>query len=257
MDLTWLDSNSWLIELGGKRILLDPWLVGPLVFGNAPWLFKAERSIPKPIPENIDLILLSQGLEDHAHPQTLENLDRQIPVVASPNAAKVVQNLGYSHVTELPHGATYEMGKITIQAVPGSPIGPFLVENGYILRDTAAHTSLYYEPHGYHAPTLSEFAPVDVVVTPIMSLMLPLLGPIIQGHKTALDAVKMLRPRFILPTAAGGDVEFDGLLLKLLQAKGGAEELRHALATENLHTELLEPTPGDRISLNLQSPQTT
>ena len=34
MHLTWLDSNSWLIEMGGQRILLDPWLSGPLVFGN-------------------------------------------------------------------------------------------------------------------------------------------------------------------------------------------------------------------------------
>ena len=32
MYLTWLDSNSWLIEMGGKRVLLDPWLVGSLIF---------------------------------------------------------------------------------------------------------------------------------------------------------------------------------------------------------------------------------
>jgi len=41
MYLTWLDSNSWLIELAGKRILLDPWLVGDLTFGNLTWLFRS------------------------------------------------------------------------------------------------------------------------------------------------------------------------------------------------------------------------
>lgn len=51
MELTWLDSNSWLIDWGNKRILLDPWLVGPLVFGGAEWLFKAERTACRPIPD--------------------------------------------------------------------------------------------------------------------------------------------------------------------------------------------------------------
>lgn len=60
------------IEMGGQRILLDPWLIGTLVFGNLPWLFKGSRATSSPIPENIDLILLSQGLEDLTHPPTLQ-----------------------------------------------------------------------------------------------------------------------------------------------------------------------------------------
>ena len=75
MHLTWLDSNTWLIEIGGKRILLDPWLVGSLVFGNLDWLFKGLRRNERPITENIDLIVLSQGIEDHTHPRTLKQLD--------------------------------------------------------------------------------------------------------------------------------------------------------------------------------------
>src|SRR6476469_2445707 len=109
MYLTWLDSNSWLIEMGGQRILLDPWLVGPLMFGNINWLFKGTRPQERPIPDRIDLILLSQGLEDHTHPPTLQQLDRNIPVVASPNAAKVVRELGYKQVTTLTHGETFNL----------------------------------------------------------------------------------------------------------------------------------------------------
>lgn len=90
MELTWYDSNSWLIEMGGQRILLDPWLVGDLTFGNTPWLFRGFRSQPLAIPENIDLILLSQGLEDHAHPPTLKELDKSWPVLGSPDRKSVV-----------------------------------------------------------------------------------------------------------------------------------------------------------------------
>lgn len=246
MHLTWLDSNSWLIEMGGKRVLLDPWLVGPLVFGNMNWLFKGERPSPRPIPDSIDLILLSQGLEDHAHPATLQQLDRQIPVVASPNAAKVVQGLGYTQITTLAHGETTAVENLEIHAMPGSPIGPLLTENAYLLKDSTAGTKLYYEPHGYHSPSIKEFAPVDVVITPVVSLEIPLLGPVIQGKKTVLEIVQWLQPKVLLPTAAGGDVQFEGILQSLLRASGSLEELRSLLNQQQLSTQVVDLKPGER-----------
>lgn len=252
MYLTWLDSNSWLIEMAGQRILLDPWLVGPLVFGHLPWLFKAERLVPRPIPDHIDLILLSQGLEDHAHPPTLQQLDRLIPVLASPNAARVVASLGYSQVTTLSPGEAYTLNhKLRIQATPGSPIGPQLRENGYLLMDLEADQSLYYEPHGYHAASVQAFAPVDVVITPLMDLKL-LLAPFIKGGKTALELVQWLQPQFILPTAAGGDVTFTGLLNSLIQVTSDHQDFRQLLLDHQLSTQVIEPTPGDRLSIDLQ-----
>ena len=252
MHLTWLDSNSWLIEMGGQRILLDPWLVGPLVFGNLPWLFKGDRPKPHPIPEAIDLIFLSQGLEDHAHPPTLRQLDPTLPVVGSANAAKVVQGLGYTNITALAHGEAFTVAdRLEIRALPGAPIGPFLVENAYLLTDLETGHRLYYEPHGFHAPELQDLAPVDVVITPLVDLTIPLLGPVIQGHKTALQAVTWLKPQVILPTAAGGDVTFEGVLLSILQATGSHESFRQQLQAAQLSTQLIEPTPGDRIDLSL------
>lgn len=253
MFLTWLDSNSWLIEMGGQRILLDPWLVGPLVFGNLPWLFKGDRPTPRPIPDRVDLILLSQGLEDHAHPQTLKALSRDIPVVGSPGAAKVVRELGYTQVTALQHGETTTLANhLTIRAVPGSPIGPTTLENGYVLSELSTGTSLYYEPHGSHSPSLKELAPVDVVITPIIDLALPLVGPIIKGTESALQVAQWLQPQVILPTAAGGDVVFEGLLLSLLRAVGSTDEFRARLAQSSLHTQVLDPTPGERFEVPLE-----
>ncbi len=250
MYLTWLDSNTWLIEVADQRILLDPWLVGSLVFGNLPWLFKSDRPQPRSIPEQIDLILLSQGLPDHAHPPTLQQLDRNIPVVGSPNAAKVVQDLGYTQVTTLAHGDEFTLAdRVTIQALPGSPIGPFTVENGYLLRDSQTGESLYYEPHGYHSPSIQKLAPVDVVVTPILDLVIPVLGPVIQGKTTALQAVEWLQPKVILPTAAGGDVTFEGILLTVLRAGGSVEEFRTQLAATHPNTQLVAPKPGERIQM--------
>ncbi|MBL1200724.1 MAG: MBL fold metallo-hydrolase [Nostoc sp. GBBB01] len=253
MFLTWFDSNSWLLEIGEKRILIDPWLVDSLIFSNLDWLFKGQRSQNRPIPENIDLILLSQGLEDHSHPPTLKQLDRNIKVVASPNAAKVVDKLGYTKVTTLAHGETFTLDRqIEIKAFPGSPIGPTLVENSYLLKELESGLTLYYEPHGYHSPEVKQAAPIDVVVTPFIDMTLPLLGPIIKGKNSALDIVKSLEPQVILPTAAGGDVIFEGLLMKLIQTKGSAAEFRSLLEKNNLSTRVIEPTPGDRFQVPLE-----
>jgi len=55
----------------------------------------------------------------------------------------------------------------------------------------------------------------------------------------------------ILPTAAPGDVVYEGLLLNLLRAFGSIEEFRELLA-DNLSTRVIEPQPGERFQLQLQ-----
>ncbi|MGM3306924.1 MBL fold metallo-hydrolase [Anabaena sp. WFMT] len=249
MYLTWLDSNSWLIEIGEQRILIDPWLVDSLTFNNLDWLFKGYRIQERPIPENINLILLSQGLEDHAHPPTLKQLDKNIQVVASPNAAKVVAQLGYTQVTTLNHGEKFTLNnQVEIKAFPGSPIGPTLLENAYFLKELASGLKLYYEPHGYHSPQLKEIAPIDVVITPIIDLGLPILGPIIKGMNSTLEVAKWLQPQIMLPTAAGGDVIFEGLLNKFIQTHGSVEEFQALLDKNNLATRVIAPNPGEQVA---------
>ncbi len=249
MQLTWLDSNSWLIEIGGKNILLDPWLVGSLSFGNLPWLFLGSKTIQRPIPPNIDLILLSQGLPDHAHPPTLAVLDRSIPVIASTSAAKVVKNLGYQQITALVPGESHNFAGVSIKAMPGSPVGPTAIENGYILRDE--HSSLYYEPHGYHSPLLATEAAIDVVITPLIDLKLPLLGAVIKGKASALALCELLKPKFIVPTAAGGDVKFAGLLVSILTTEGTTAEFQDLLKSKSLGTEAIDPQPWQPFNLSL------
>lgn len=234
MELTWLDSNSWLIDWGNKRILLDPWLVGPLVFGGAEWLFKAERTACRPIPDRVDLMLLSQGLPDHAHPPTLAALDRSIPVVASPAAAQICQKMGYQNVQALGHHQTIDFQEITIEALPGAPVGATTRENAYILR--RGEQTIYYEPHGFHDQILQQPRPIDVVITPVIDLLLPLLGAVIKGRESALQLCLALHPQLLLPTAAGGDLKATGLLLKLLRAEGSVQEMQTALTQRGLST---------------------
>ncbi|NJL84660.1 MAG: MBL fold metallo-hydrolase, partial [Chloroflexaceae bacterium] len=183
----------------------------------------------------------------------LQALDRTIPVVGSPGAIKVAQSLHYQQAIALEHGETYaQLAGVTIKALPGSPIGPQLVENGYLIEDLTSGHKLYYEPHGYHAPSLKQETPIDVAIVPIVDLKLPLLGPIIRGQEQALKLCEWLHPQVIVPTAAGGDVQFSGLLTVLLSSEGEAAAFQKMLADKGLSTEVLDPKPGERIPLNLE-----
>lgn len=242
MYLTYYGANTWLMEFDQLRVLVDPWLVGSLIFANMNWLFKGDRQQPvESIPENIDLILLSQGLEDHAHRPTLKQMDRQLPVIASPNGAKVAQDLGYTQVTALAPGETTTFqDTLEIHALSGAPIG-LQVENGYWLKHRPSDTTIYYEPHGFPPSDLDDLGTVDVAISPIVSLELPVVGAIIQGDKTAIEIAKTLKPQVFLPTAAGGGIEYQGLLNEVLTEVGSGEKFRAKLSRANLSTQLIEP----------------
>jgi len=251
MHVTWLDNNSWLWEVAEQRILVDPWLVGSLIFGNAPWLFRGERSVTGPIPDDVNILLLSQGLEDHAHPSTLQALDKSIPVIGSPNAAKVARQFGFRDVTALAHGEESIRRGLTIKALPGTPMGPTLQENAYVLTEQASGLKLFYEPHGFHEDDLRAESPVDVVITPMADISLPLVGTILRGRDSAQELADWLQPQVMLSTANAGETEYRGFLVSLLQVTGGVEELRRQLVTAGSSIQVVEPKVGDRCELPL------
>ncbi|MEA5463384.1 MBL fold metallo-hydrolase [Leptothoe sp. PORK10 BA2] len=254
--ITWLDVNSWQFNLAGRCILVDPWLVGDLVFGNASWLIRGIRPQPVAIPPQIDLLLLSQGLADHANPATLESLDKSIPVVASAAGAKVATDKGFTDVTQLVPGQSHRLGDdLLIEALPGAPVGPLAKENAYIVTVLTTGLRLYYEPHGYPDSDLASRPPVDVAITPCVSLVLPVLGPVIRGGEGALELAQKSKPQWLLPTADGGDVTYDGLIAKFLTATGGVDAVRSQLTQANLPTQVKTLRPMETLTLDLQ-PQT-
>lgn len=211
-------------------------------------VIRRKKKTSRPIPDNIDFILLSQGLEDHAHPPTLKVLDHNLPVVASVNAGKVCQDLGYTNITTLKHNESYIFNdKIQIDAIAGSPVGPGVIENGYILRDLVTGESIYYEPHGFHSPNLQKQESITTIITPLTNIKIPFLGPVIKGQETAVEVCRWLNPQYILSTAAGGDIDFDGLLVNLLKPDGTIERLRNLLKEANLFVNVIEPQPGEKI----------
>lgn len=251
MNFTYFGSNTWLLHLGTQSILIDPWLVGNLTFGGQDWFFKGSLKHPLPIPQTIDLILLSQGLADHAHEPTLKALDIHIPVIGSKTAAAVAQRLGYTQVTALSPGDRYTVGTgpgaIEIEAVSGAPVPQ--VENGYVLTCGESQQRIYYEPHGFFDRNIARFAPVEVLISPVVNLELPLLGPLINGYTAAPELVKLLQPKHILPTATGGEVEFTGILMGLLKDHGTIADFEKTLKNNGSKAIVTSLAPGETVAL--------
>lgn len=253
MKLTSIDLNSWILQIAKQTVLIDPWLVDPLVFYGQPWLFTAYHTkppiyTPATLPP-VDLILISQGLDDHCHRPTLKQLDHNIPVVGSKSAASVVTGLGYTTVKSLAPGQKHIFAdKLEITAVPGAPVGG-QVENGYLLKDKISGETLYYEPHLFRPEKVNaQLIGVDVAIAPVVGQVFPILGQVIMGPDEALNLVKTLQPRIFVPTAIG-DIQVSGLLPKLIKAVGSIEHFQHQLKLSSLATKLLLPAAGETFEL--------
>ena len=96
--LTYLEINGWLLTTAGVTVLIDPVLEGGLDFG-IPDVYSARKRV---LPANglvntlppLDALLITQGLDDHAHARTLEciaRVDPQLPVIAPPSARPVLE----------------------------------------------------------------------------------------------------------------------------------------------------------------------
>ena len=117
---TYYGVNGWLLEINNLRVLVDPWLRGSLSFPPGSWLLKGVLPHERPAPGTLDLLLLTQGLADHSHPESLDLLPRDLPVIGSASAARVVRSLGFQTITSLKPGETTNHQGLTVRATPVS-----------------------------------------------------------------------------------------------------------------------------------------
>tara|TARA_Y100001968_G_C19255189_1_gene666432 strand:- start:28 stop:762 length:735 start_codon:yes stop_codon:yes gene_type:complete len=232
---TYYGANGWLIELDKIRILIDPWLNGDLTFPPGDWLIKGELSKDVPIPENIDYLLLTQGQPDHAHPPTLEKINKSIPVVASESATKVVRAIGFNKVKALKPGETFINQDLCIKATSGASVPN--IENGYLINYKS--DSIYIEPHGFLDKNIKP-RNIDLIITPVIDFSLPFAGKFIKGKTVLPKLLKLFKPKSVLASTTGGDITFTGIINKFIKVDGSIED---ADIVNNDNTKLINPVP--------------
>ena len=161
-EATYLGSNGWLIKFDKTNVIIDPWLTGDLVFPPGEWFFKGSLENEVFIEEDINLILLTQGLPDHCHIPSLKKFKNNIDIIC-PNSAKgILEKSGFTSIKVLnPTEKIYQKG-LEIEATAGAPVPQ--IENGYIVKDFDGR-GFYIEPHGYLDQRLKP-QEIDAVITP-------------------------------------------------------------------------------------------
>ena len=187
---------TWILTLGGKRLLIDPWLVGSEVDGHP--LFSEQWHVhacmtPADIGP-IDAIVLTQPFDDHCHRATLERLP-EVPILAVPAAYDRVRSWGIAAER------CVRIADTTWGALQLHPLRPSALDPTHgALRLEGADGSVLIAPHGLRASTPVE--PVDVLLVTHTTYALPFFlgGTVNLGLAAAQDLAKRTGARRVIDT---------------------------------------------------------
>ena len=117
--ICWLSHASFLIQLGEKRILIDP------IFGDIPFY---RRQIPAPYDSTtlgtIDYLLLSHVHYDHFDAPTIRQIATKKPHAIVPlQMSNILQKVAAFKTTELDWYKIYKEGELSITLVPAKHWG--------------------------------------------------------------------------------------------------------------------------------------
>jgi L-ascorbate metabolism protein UlaG (beta-lactamase superfamily) len=177
--ITWLGHASFLIRLGGKAILTDPYLsdyASPVAIGPKRYVqpgISVERLPP------IDVLLISHNHYDHLDRHALARLPHRerISVVVPLGVADGLRDFGFREILEVTWGQISDFQALRVTAVPaihfsgrGLRDGNKTLWAGFML--SSGSTRIYFAGDtGYHGQLFKQmrqaFGPVDVALVPI------------------------------------------------------------------------------------------
>ena len=201
--LTWLGHSSFLLRLGGRNILLDPFLSG---YATSVPPFGPKRYTPPGLPveklPGVDLLIISHNHYDHLDRTTLEmlpNKDR-IPVIVPLKLKAFISELGVRDVTELDWHDTKKTGSITVTAIPAVHFSARSLFDrnetlwtGYSISD--GHTRIYFSGdtayHSFFKDLGRRYGPFDLGMVPIGAYKRA--SNLKSNHTTPEEAVRLGR----------------------------------------------------------------
>ncbi len=200
-------DNSWFLEIGNLKLLIDPWLEGKEI-DYFPW-FNTQWHRTKPLgyqalPE-FDAVLITQKYPDHFHKATLERLQPKkvvCPQSIKKRLEKVLPKADVVGMSANKNAVGLDGVRFHFLPTPRKidPIyDAFLIDDGSI--------SVFVATHGFPSKAitkkvLDQASPCALLITPFNKYTLPALlgGTVSPGLDNVKALCDLLNPKQIVST---------------------------------------------------------
>ena len=214
MGLTFIGHSSFLLQIGGKNLLIDP--------NFAKWIFVLKR-LRRPglrmrdLPP-IDAVLVSHAHFDHLHRPSLRSIASlsrrkfgKRPLIVVPrHLHDLVGDLGFSRVVELDWWQSFQLGNIEVTHTPSRHWGARVIRDvhrgygGFVLR-SGSH-SVYHAGDTAYFDGFSEIGArlrPDLALLPIGAYHPASFRNVHTSPEDALQAFRDLGARWMIPMHYG------------------------------------------------------
>lgn len=224
--ITWLGHATFLIETSGhKKIVMDPWLDGnpkcPPAYHNL---------------DSADIILISHGHSDHMGSAAALAKRTGAAVVSNFEIGAYLATQGVENTIGMNKGGTVVFGDIKITMVHADHSSGISSADGTTIYGGEAAGFVVTLENGltlYHGGDTNVFSDMNIIrdlYSPDVAL-LPIGGHFTMSPKEAAYAVKLLKPKMVIPMHFG---TFEAL-------SGTPQALKDLLSGEAVEVVALEP----------------
>jgi L-ascorbate metabolism protein UlaG (beta-lactamase superfamily) len=218
MQITMIGHSTVLIETAGKLILTDPCFG---LHGNPAYARVHPPARSREELARVDFVLVSHNHWDHVDRKFLRMLPSSVPVFAPAATAWMTRLKGGRNVTGLKPWERKELDGFSIIAVPARHV-TFTI--GYVIE--AEGKRVYFAGDTYRAGFMEKIGRdmrPDVALIPVTTFRIPMT----MGESQAVEAVRLLTPRTIIPIHLG--IQPRSPLMRTSQTpEGFARRLREA-----------------------------
>lgn len=112
-EVRFISHACMAIDVGGVRIVTDPWLFGPCFIAGW-WHAFPPKEDALEIVNSADVIYVSHNHPDHMHIETLAHVRKDIRIVVpdfpSQSTVKPIREMGFPNVEALPFNSVFQVG---------------------------------------------------------------------------------------------------------------------------------------------------
>ena len=226
MRITKIGHSTVLIEVGGTRLLTDPYFG---TFGHIAYARVNPPALTRDEIGRLDGVLVSHGHWDHTDRRFFRGLEPETPVFVPSGTSALMRLKGVRSPVPVKMWQSLRVAGAVITAVPALH---FARTVGWVVQ--TENSCVYFAGDTYHRPFMAEIGlrfPIDVALMPVSTFRIPLT----MGEKSAVKAARDLRAEAVIPIHLG--VQPRSPLLRTRQSpKGFERRLRDAgLRTRVVH----------------------